>query len=108
MSKRNIIIVSIISLTVLGALGIWLSNKYTGEGVKNIDSFSFFGTSGEESGGLTGGNGVNGRGQAGLTAKPANRLCRSLEKFPHRQQPAFMFSIKLFKEKISLNLTPYF
>ncbi|MEK7081489.1 MAG: hypothetical protein AAB888_00820 [Patescibacteria group bacterium] len=85
MSKRNIIIVSIISLTVLGALGIWLSNKYTGEGVKNIDSFSFFGTSGEESGGLTGGNGVNGRGAGetdGETGKPSLPELRKISSSP--------------------------
>ncbi len=59
LSKKTIIIVSIIALTVLGILGIWVSGKYTNSGVKNVDQFSFFGNSGEESGGLTGGRGDN-------------------------------------------------
>lgn len=60
MSKRNIIIISLVFLTILGGLGIWLSNKYTGGGAKEVSRFSFFGTQDEEAGGLSGGKGGNG------------------------------------------------
>lgn len=80
MSKRNIIIISIISLTVLGALGIWLSGKYAGEGVKNVDQFSFFGNSGEESGGLTGGKGRNGQTTGGTSEETGKSSLPELRK----------------------------
>ncbi len=83
MSKRNIIIISVASLTILGILGVWLSGKYTGEGVKNIDQFSFFGNSDEESGGLTGGRDRNGQttgetsGETGKSSLPELRKISS-------------------------------
>lgn len=85
MSKRNIIIISIISLTVLGGLGIWLSNKYTSGGAKNINQFSFFGNSDEESGGLAGGKGGNGQTTAGTSeenGKPSLPELRKISSSP--------------------------
>lgn len=70
MSKRNIIIISVISLTILGGLGIWLSGKYTGGGAKEISPFSFFGISGEEGGSLA--PGKNGSGSAGESGGEAS------------------------------------
>lgn len=83
--KRNIIIISIISLTVLGGLGIWLSNKYTGGGVKNINQFSFFGTPDEGGGGLSGGKGGNGQTTGGAseeTGKPSLPELRKISSSP--------------------------
>lgn len=68
MSKRNIIIISIASLTILGALGVWLSGKYADKGTKDVNQFSFFGVFDEESGGLKGS-----KGGVGQSSEEASR-----------------------------------
>ncbi len=65
-SKKTLIVIAIVSLTALGILGVWFSNKYTDGGARDVNQFSFFGIGGEETGGLTSGKSGSG-GQTGGT-----------------------------------------
>ncbi len=94
---RIVIIGSIIILTLLGILGVWLSGKYTGGGAKEASPFSFFGATDEDGAGLPGGKSGNGQqagGGEGETGKPSLPELRKISSSPAAGVYAFEKSVK--------------